>query len=86
MHSPLWVSDLCEVFWVVVAPVRFSEARVGPQDYPVGDSTDNGILGCALYKLGYEMEHAIGDHFLTFWYIFVFFNRVRHYFNVIYVS
>ncbi len=54
-----------------VAPFRYSEARVGPQDDPVGDGTDKEILSCALCKSGYEMEYAIGDHFLAFWYIFV---------------
>ena len=86
MHVPLWVGYLCKVLWMVIAPFRFAEACVGSQDDSVSDGMDKGVLGCVLCKLGHEVEHAVRDHFLAFWYIFVFFNCVSHYFNVIYVS
>jgi len=31
------------------------------------------------------VKHAVGDHLLTFRNCFVFFNGIRHYFNIIYV-
>ena len=48
-QSPLWVSNLFEYCWVVIAPFRFLKSCVGSQNDPVGDGMDKRVLGSALH-------------------------------------
>ena len=71
---------------MVVAPFGYPESREGSENDPICDGSDEEVLGPTFCESGYEVEHAIRNHFLAFGYIFIFFNCIRHYFNVIYDS
>ena len=40
MQAPLWVGNLFEYLWVVVAPFGFTKSCVGPQNDPIRDGVD----------------------------------------------
>ncbi len=42
--APLWIGYFFEVHWVVVAPFRFVESRVGSKNNPICDGADKGVL------------------------------------------
>ncbi len=37
MRAPLWVGNLFEYLWVVIAPFGFPKSSVGPQNDPIRD-------------------------------------------------
>ena len=84
--APIRVIDGGEGLVVVVAPLGFSEAGVAAEGYPVCNRADERIHGGAGGEVSDVVKHAIGDHLLTFRNYFVFFNRIGHYFNVVYVG
>ena len=79
--APLGVIDGLEV--MVGTPLGFAESNVASENDPVSNGSDERVARCMMGKASYVVEHAVGDHLLSFGYCLVFLDSVSHYFNVI---
>ncbi len=84
--APVGVVDGGVEVMIVATPLRFSEAGIAAEYYPVCERADQRVRGGAGSSVRDVMKHAIRDHLLTFRNSFVFLDSIGHYFNVIDVN
>jgi hypothetical protein len=63
--------------------IWLAEAHVAAKDDPVDHGVDKGVFRGVFVEPGYVVKQANGCHFFPFWYCFILFDGIGHYFNII---